>query len=933
MKTNIKTSSHFPKFALRTLLLLLAFMSATTTLAADHDFEVDGIYYYKYKKYSNSNSYEVAVTFKGNTYSSYSNEYTGNVIIPSTVSYNGVNYNVTAIMGNAFRGCSELTSVTIPNSITVIGSDAFLGTAWYNNQPDGLVYAGLVAYKYKGTMPSGTSLNIKEGTLGIAGSAFLDCIGLSNITMPNSVTHIEGSAFEGCSALTNITIPNSVIKIGLSAFSGCSELASISIPNSVTFIGTDAFLGTAWYNNQPDGLVYAGFVAYKYKGSIPEYTNIIIREGTVGIAPAAFRDCSNLISVTVPSSVTFIGNLAFQGCSDLETLNFNAVSCEDFGNVVQSLPFYDLNISTINIGNNVEKIPACFVYGMSGLMNLRIPGSVTSIGQASFSKCSGLTNVYCDIKEPTEVTMGNNTFYLANKDYSGRTLRVPKGTLAAYQTDSRWSQFFGNIVDTEPYLVESISLDQTTAVMHLQGTLQLKANVLPEGATNKTVTWASSNHEVVTVNENGLVTAVAVGSATVTATTTDGSDLSASCVVTVTEDLSDYDNYLSLEDMEVIHGKTIIIPVSLENESELSAFQTDLYLPEGFELVKEDGDYLVELSDRKGRDHVIMANDLDDGGIRILSYSTTVKPYSGNEGELFYITIKTPDDGDGDYTIMLKNTLLTTTDHEELNAPDASCTVTVYPYIMGDANNSGTVTVTDIVATARHILNYHPAPFVIGAADMNYDGSITVTDIVMIAQLIMDGAPVTYPYRAPAKCGTLDRMSGAVVNADGTRRTISITLDNAADYTAFQLDLLLPKGMVAENFTLSDGSGSHTLEANQLDNGKTRLLCYTPMLKALNGDAGSLLTFDVIAEAGAFRDIAVDGIEMVTTDCQTAALDAFIIKMDNLTSVDELSNSNTVAKVEYFNLSGQQIEEPNGGVTIVVTTYTNGSRVVSKIIR
>ena len=283
-----------------------------------------------------------------------------------------------------------------------------------------------------------------------------------------------------------------------------------------------------------------------------------------------------------------------------------------------------------------------------------------------------------------------------------------------------------------------------------------------------------------------------------------------------------------------------------------------------------------------------MANDLDDGGIRIISYSTTAKPYSDNEGELFYITVKTPDDGNGDYTIMLKNTLLTTTDHEELNASDTSCTVTVYPYIMGDANNNGTVTVTDIVVTARYILNYHPDPFVFGAADLNGDSNITVTDIVIIAQTIMDDAPVSYPRRAPARDGNLDRMSGQMMNEDGLHRTVSINLDNAADYIAFQFDLQLPAGMTANNFTLTDGSSCHILDANQLDNGKTRLLCYSPSLKALNGDEETLLTFDVTADASAYRDIVVDGIEMVTTDCQTVNLNAFIIKLDNITSVDEL---------------------------------------------
>ena len=312
-----------------------------------------------------------------------------------------------------------------------------------------------------------------------------------------------------------------------------------------------------------------------------------------------------------------------------------------------------------------------------------------------------------------------------------------------------------------------------------------------------------------------------------------------------------------------------------------------LYLPEGFELVKEVGNYLVELSDRKGQDHVIMANDLDDGSIRVICYSTTVKPFSDNKGELFYITVQTPDDGDGDYTIMLKNTLLTTTDHEEINAPDISCTATIYPYIMGDANNSGTVTVTDIVVTAFYILNYSPDPFVPSAVDLNGDGSITVTDIVIIAQMIMDGTTI-YPHHAPARGGNLDQMSGEVNSIDDNRRCVSITLDNAADYTAFQFDLQLPAGMTAENFSLTDGTVSHTLDANELDNGKTRLLCYTPTLQPLSGNEETLLTFDVTTGNNTCGDIIVDGIEMVTKTYQTVNLDPFVIKTNDATAINEL---------------------------------------------
>ena len=121
--------------------------------------------------------------------------------------------------------------------------------------------------------------------------------------------------------MTSITIPNSVTSIGYDAFYECNGLTSVIIPNSVTRIGHNAFFDTAWYNNQPNGLVYAGPVAYEYKGTIPNGTSIVLKEGTKGIAGYAFFECRGLKSVTIPNSVTSIGNSAFRGCSGLTRID------------------------------------------------------------------------------------------------------------------------------------------------------------------------------------------------------------------------------------------------------------------------------------------------------------------------------------------------------------------------------------------------------------------------------------------------------------------------------------------------------------------------------------------------------------------------------------------------------------------------------------
>ena len=348
-------------------------------------------------------------------------------------------------------------------------------------------------------------------------------------------------------------------------------------------------------------------------------------------------------------------------------------------------------------------------------------------------------------------------------------------------------------------------------------------------------------------------------------------------------------------------------------------------LPEGFELVMRDGEYQVSLSDRKGRDHVIMVNDAPDGALRVLSYSPTLKAFKNNEGELFYITVKVPEGVSGSFPIWLRNTILTSTDEEELYAIDALSNVSVTNIIMGDVNSDGIVTVSDVVTTARYILNYNPEPFVFDAADMNGDNRITITDVVKIANLILDqnyDEPTNLYLTAPNEAG--GRISGEIRN-----NTVSINLDNAMDYTAFQLDLTLPEGMTSSDFALTERANALSLNVKDRGNGKIRLMGYALDLKTIKGNEGSLLTFHVMGNG----EIGVDHIALVTPEGETVNPGAFAIALDNATSVDELAGSKEIAHVDYYDVMGQRIERPENGVTLIVKTYTDGTRTTTKVIK
>ncbi len=228
---------------------------------------------------------------------------------------------VTSIGDNAFYGCTGLTSIDIPNSVISIGQNAFSGTAWYDNQPNGLIYAGKVAYSYKGTMYGGTSIGLKEGTLGIADYAFSGRTGLKSITIPNSVTTVGDGAFYGCTGLKSITIPNSVTNFGGDLFSGCTGLTSVSIGNSVTSIASSTFKGCTGLTSITilDGtstLKFEGSDHFKDAGSLSD-----IYIGRNFSRSTTFQTISKLKTLTLGDDVTSIEGECFSGCKSLTTVN------------------------------------------------------------------------------------------------------------------------------------------------------------------------------------------------------------------------------------------------------------------------------------------------------------------------------------------------------------------------------------------------------------------------------------------------------------------------------------------------------------------------------------------------------------------------------------------------------------------------------------
>ncbi len=447
-------------FTLSTFLLLTLVTFAQT--------EVGGIYY----------------TFSGTeaTVVSGTNQYTGDVIIPPSVSSGGENYSVTSIGELAFYNCSGLTSIDIPNSVTSIGRDAF-------NNCSGL-----------------TSITIPESVTSI-GSAFSGCSGLTSVTynvrnctdyfnfksraFPSNVKEfifgddvesIPGCLCYGLKEITSIVIPSKVTSIGKQAFTGCEGLTSIKVQDGNTVFDSrdncNAIIETA-------------------SNTLVRGCNTTVLPKTVtGIGDYAFQGCAELASFIIPNNVTSIGYSAFADCPNLTSVTYNVRNCKDFGyrgnpfptNVkefifgadVEYIPAYTCNnmrnLPSVTIPNSVTSIGSDAFYYCSGLTSITIPNSVTSIGNFAFNGCSGLTSVYSYIEEPASV-IGSN---FDNSNYSNATLYVPFGTKDKYLATDGWKNFT-NIVemsiepiedntviefDNKDYIVDNTPVDLNNTVIN-----------------------------------------------------------------------------------------------------------------------------------------------------------------------------------------------------------------------------------------------------------------------------------------------------------------------------------------------------------------------------------------------------------------------------------------------------------------------------------
>ena len=365
----------------RTVLLSLALSLAVN--AFSQGFVLDGFYY----EVNSVADKTLSLVWAGGNCK-------GDVVLPESVTYNGVAYKISNIDDRAFSGCDGMTSIVIPEGVIRIGDEAFrdcsglqsisfpnsiaeiasyypfsgcynlssvnnyttitynsfYGNNWYNdkynewydNLPDGIIRIGNVLAGYKGTMPD-------------------------SIVLPDGVTHIWPGAFRDHYELLSVTIPASVTNIGENAFYNCSNLSSIEVLGNLDKIGRDAFRNTAWYDYLPNGLAIIANAVIGYKGVISD--TIVIPDGITYIGEYAFADNRDFSAVSLPASLMKLGEHAF---SD---------------GYARSI------LSSISLPQGLEEIGNCAFWGCTYLTSLVIPESVRKIGSGAFQSCHNLSSI------------------------------------------------------------------------------------------------------------------------------------------------------------------------------------------------------------------------------------------------------------------------------------------------------------------------------------------------------------------------------------------------------------------------------------------------------------------------------------------------------------------------------------------------------------
>ena len=416
------------------------------------------------------------------------------VTIPNTV---------TEIENGAFSGCTGLTDIKLPDSVVNIGTKIFanctsltdvtLPNAW--ELIPASTFAGCTALE---------KLVLPESVKNIRDSAFKNCTALKELVWSKAPELIESNAFYNCDAITEMDIPATVTSVGYQAFYDCDGLTKITIPDSVTSLGDSVFYDCDALTDVKlgAGITTIPASAFRHCDALEQLT---VPRRVTAIKDNAFKDSVKFSSITIPRSVTSISANAFSYLDKLTIYGVAGTYAETFAKT-NSIKFVDRQVSATSA--SLDQTALTLNKGASGQLMLTVTPE-------------DFTDEVVWKSSDTAVVTVSDTGLVKAVGVGTATIKVSVGKASASC----------KVTVLQP--VTSISLNRSSLTMEATDTFQLQASVYPSNAADQRVQWTSSDPAVASVDENGLVTALKKGTSTVTAAALDGSGVTRTCQVTV----------------------------------------------------------------------------------------------------------------------------------------------------------------------------------------------------------------------------------------------------------------------------------------------------------------------------------------------------------------------------------------------------------------
>lgn len=686
-----------------------------------------------------------------------------------------------------------------------------------------------------------------EGITSFGEAAFGWNAGVTGIeynTISAGISNFNNNGIFAGIPVSEVTFGDKVRDIGEGIFGSMANLTTVNLPASVRTIGVEAFAHCS------------------------ALSQILMPKELERIDRDAFYKCDALTEIEIPENVVVLGG-AFNFCYHITKMVFNT---KEAGST-SSYPFSGLGtLKHVVLGENVSRLKL----NVLSSSNLELVEWKSRHMEQMSSGVSSEANCVAVVSPDVEVFYGCNFNTVISAAAVPPAITKPKvgamayvPDVAAYRENAEWDKYVLNQSVTWTGTTDGEKLGYETNFPY---ELTLKHYLDAEGNVMEDTPKEIGDYRAVFTYAIGDEVFELPSDFAIKANTT---------------------NTMFTDDVRAYRGRQVVIPVKMVNDRQITSFQFDLYLPQGMKFAEDEyGDPMIEFTSRKSNTHTIASSAHADGSVRIASFSSRNAPFTGNEGDLILLTVDVAQDApDGEAVMSLRNIRMVEPDAHEIITNRNDSQVVISGMVEGDTNDDTFVTMADVVNVVNYVLGETPEVFVFDAADLNHDGEITMADAVAVMAIALaqdSPAPVAAKVAAEEETQPANRISIEPLSlVPGQTGTLYVNMDNEAQITSFQFDLLLPEGLsipVDEEgepmISLSAGrtTNTHMIASRYQPDGSLRIVAFSSKNRPFKGNSGAFVEVEVKADeslANGDYPVAFSTIYLIQPDSYQFAQTAF----------------------------------------------------------